>query len=132
MGLNLWAHLFQSGREMIVKQSSQSSIFSLLDNNISSLLDEVVRRACAFPYYISWKVYLPFRENYHRQETISLLFEKRFREFPGWDRSSALADHTGSTTSFAAPRLYILKIPMCLSVLDILVTSRVVFFFFRI
>lgn len=65
MGLNLWAHLFQSGREMIVKQSSQSSIFSLPDNNIFLLIDEVVWRACAFPYYISWKVHLPFRENYH-------------------------------------------------------------------
>jgi len=63
---------------MIVKQSSQSSFFSLPDNNIFSLLDEVVRRACTFPYYIAWKVYLPLKENYHWQETISLLFEKGF------------------------------------------------------
>lgn len=50
MGLNLWAHLFQSGREMIVKQSSQSSIFSLPDNNIFSLPDEVMRGARASPF----------------------------------------------------------------------------------
>lgn len=69
---------------MIVKQSSQSSIFSLPDNNIFPLLVEAMQKACAFPFYISWKVYLPFRENFYWQETISLLFEEIFWEFPGW------------------------------------------------
>lgn len=69
---------------MIVKQSSQSSIFSLPDNNIFPLLGEVMQRACAFPYYISWKVHLLFRENFYWQETISLPFDEIFQDFPGW------------------------------------------------
>lgn len=68
---------------MIVKQSSQSSIFSLPDNNIFPLLAEAMQKACAFPFYISWKVYLLFRQNFYWQETISLLFEEIFRSFHG-------------------------------------------------
>lgn len=67
-----------------------------------------MQRACAFPYYISWKVNLLFRENFYWQETISLLFDEIFQEFPGWVDPLLLADHRGSITFFAA-HIYIPK-----------------------
>lgn len=83
MGLNLWAHLFQSGREMIVKQSSQSSIFSLPDNNIFLLIDEVLWRACAFPYYISWRRFICHSEK--------IIISKKLLVFSLWENVSGVS-----------------------------------------
>lgn len=117
---------------MIVKQSSQSSIFSLPDNNIFPLLLEVMQRACAFPYYISWKVNLLFRENFYWQETNSLLSDEIFQEFPGQvDPLPWLTREEASP--FLQHRFTYINSHVLWVFLDILVTYKLFWFvFFRI